>query len=109
MGANELLAILAREGIVNEAEGLLENLSSLDYPAPGGEGGPEPCPRVTTPLPLVSSTPDEMFLDSPTNSGEFLDPKFFGPTLPPQEEASGKRCTGGLLAGNAPPQVHPKV
>ena len=61
MGANVFLAILAREGIVKEAEGLTRNLSSLDVPAPKEEGGPEPCPWVTTPLPLVPLAPEETF------------------------------------------------
>ena len=106
LGANELLAILAREGIVNESEGLLENLSNLDFPAPKvEEGGPEPCPRVTTPLPLVPLAPDEMFLDSPRESGANLENSHAGPTLPPQEVAMGRRSTGGNLpACTAPPQ-----
>ena len=44
MGVNPFLEILANEGIANEAEGLLENLSNLDFLAQGGEGDPGPCP-----------------------------------------------------------------
>ena len=112
MGANELLAILAREGVANEAEGLLENLSKLDFFPQTEEGGPEPCPRVTTPLPLGGEAPDEMFLDPPLLTGAILEPIFVGPTLPPQEVALGKRTTGGIVAEDihdiAPPQVSPE-
>ena len=96
LGANELLAILAKEGITNETENLTENLSNLDFPAPRLEvGGPEPCPRVTTPLPLVPEAPENMFLDSPRDSGANLEFSHVDPTLPPQEAAVGRRSTGG--------------
>ena len=110
LGANELLAILAREGIANESEGLLENLSNLDFPAPKvEEGGPEPCPRVTTPLPLVPSAPDDMFLDSPRDTGANLENLPVDPTLPPQEAAVERRSTGGSMSADYAPPQEPSI
>ena len=94
-GENQFLAILSREGIANEAEGLSPFLSNLDNPAPSVEaGGPEPCPRVTTPLPLVPLAPDELSLDPAEIPAAQI--SYAGPTLPPQVEALGKRSTGGF-------------
>ena len=108
VGANEFLAILGFwEGIAKGTKGPPKNLSNLDTPAPKVEGGPEPCPWVTTPLLLVPKAPDEMFFHPPLIAGAILDFSQAGPTLPPQEEALGKRSTGGLHGLSTPPQDLP--